>query len=126
MFQVFSFFPFSDKPVIITAPLESYTKTAGQTLSIPCQWNLSDANPTWSFMPPGSNMSSSSVVDQRKVEAKQLTLTAVATENEGKYVCSAANKYGDSQVSTKIVSVISEFFFILGEYCYTGYNILYY
>ena len=42
-----------------------------------------------------------------------MTVASVATKDEGTYVCAAQNKYGKSEVSTKIVSVISKFLLTL-------------
>jgi len=93
------------KPVITTSPEASYTKTAGQALSIPCQWDMADANPNWTFTPTDSNQST--VIDQSQIDAMKLTLASVATTDEGTYICAASNKYGKSEVSTKITSVIT-------------------
>ena len=66
---------------------------------------MADANPNWTFTPTDSNQST--IIDQSQIDAKKLTLASVATKDEGTYICAASNKYGKSEVSTKLSSVIS-------------------
>lgn len=96
------------KPTIKTAPASFYVKTAGLKLKLDCEWNLSDGTPVWTFTAADAN--TSTVVPAERIDNTGLTLEAVTTQDEGEYVCSAKNKYGETKVSTEIQSVISKYF----------------
>lgn len=93
-----------DKPDFDVKPKESYTKTKGLTLTLPCSFKHFDGTPTWKH----TDVNGVVQAITGTVDAKGYTITNIDSSYEGNYTCSASNDYGELSMKTTIPLVISE------------------
>lgn len=105
VYFTYIYYYFSDKPKVTSRPASSYTSTKGLALTLPCSFDHTSVNPTWTFTDRSGIVST---INASEVEQTGYTIKDISDVNEGNYTCMASNKYGDEILNTEISLVISK------------------